>query len=72
MDFMVALFTNSDIVSTSDQLAASWGYFNTVKSEWNSEIMKKSGFPIEMLPNVLTANQDAGKLSHHWYVFQTV
>ena len=50
MDFIVALFTNSDIVKTSDQLAASWGYFNTVKSKWNTDIIEPCGFPVDMLP----------------------
>lgn len=67
MDFIVSLFTNSDIVKTSDQLAASWGYFNTVKSQWNTDIIEPCGFPVKMLPEVLASEKDAGVLSHNWF-----
>lgn len=54
-------------MKTSDQLAASWGFFNTVKASWNVDIMKAAGFPTEMLPQVLASGQDAGQLSHAWF-----
>ena len=67
MDFFVALFSDCDSVRTSDQLAASWGYYNTVKGEWNVDVMKSSGFPVDMLPTVLASEEDAGTLSHQWF-----
>ena len=39
MDFIVAMVTNNEKVVTSDQLAASWGYYDTVKSAWNLELL---------------------------------
>ena len=67
MDFLTTMFTNSSVVRTSDQLAASWGYYDTVKSKWNTEIMKSQDFPIELLPEVLASSQDAGQLAHPWF-----
>ena len=67
MDFIVSMITNSDKVFTSDQLAASWGYYNTVTQAWNIEVMKAVGFPTDMLPSVIASNQKAGRLSHHWF-----
>ena len=67
MDFIVAMITNSDKVFTSDQLAASWGYYNTVNGTWNIEVMEAAGFPIKMLPTVTASSQKAGVLSHHWF-----
>ena len=68
MDFMVTMFTNNaDQVKTSNQLAASWGYYNTVRGQWNVDVMKASGFPVQMLPLVLASGEDAGVLSHPWF-----
>ena len=39
MDFIVAMVTNNEKVLTSDQLAASWGYYDTVKSAWNLDLL---------------------------------
>ena len=67
MDFVVALLCNNNVSKTSDQLAASWGYYNTVKGQWNTDLMKKSDFPLDMLPEVLASSEDAGLLSHSWF-----
>ena len=64
---MQTILNYSDIVKTSDQLAASWGYFNTVKSQWNTDIIEPCGFPVKMLPEVLASEKDAGVLSHNWF-----
>ena len=48
-------------------MAASWGYFNTVKSKWNTDIIEPCGFPVDMLPEVLASEKDAGVLSHNWF-----
>ncbi len=67
MDFFVTMLCDSDKVKTSDQLAASWGYYNTVQAQWNEDIMQNSGFPTEMLPEVLSPDHDAGCLAHDWF-----
>jgi sedoheptulokinase len=67
MDFIVAMFTNSDIVKTSDQLAASWGFFHTAKAEWNLDVLAAAGFPVDMLPQVVASGNEAGVLSDSWF-----
>lgn len=67
MDFFVAMLCNNQVVTTSDQLAASWGYFNTVEKQWNLEQMKASGFPTEMLPQILPSDAEAGVLHTNWF-----
>ena len=67
MDFIVNLLTENERVKTSEQLAASWGYFNTIKNDWNNEILNSAGFPTEMLPQVCPAETTAGVLAHPWF-----
>ena len=42
--------------------AASWGYFDTVTSQWNLDILKKEGFPVDLLPTVVQPATDVGQL----------
>ena len=67
MDYIVNLLTENQTVKTSEQLAASWGYFNTTKNEWNRDILNSAGFPTQMLPEVLSAETTAGVLAHPWF-----
>ena len=67
MDFIVAMITNSDEVTTSDQLAASWGFYNTVDAKWNIEVMEAAEFPVKMLPTVKRSGETAGLLSQNWF-----
>ena len=66
MDFIVNLLTDNPKVKTSGQIAASWGYFDTVKKTWNEEILSSAGFPTEILPEVQT-EMKAGVLAHSWF-----
>ena len=66
MDFIVTLLTENPKVKTSGQIAASWGYFDTVKKAWNQEILSSAGFPTEILPEVQT-EMKAGVLAHSWF-----
>ncbi len=52
MDFFVSMITDSEVVKTSDQIAASWGYFDTVTAKWNESVLKEAAFPVSMLPEV--------------------
>uniref|UniRef100_A0ABI7ZVQ3 Sedoheptulokinase n=1 Tax=Felis catus TaxID=9685 RepID=A0ABI7ZVQ3_FELCA len=50
-----------------DQNAASWGYFNTQSQSWNLEILRTSGFPIHLLPDIAEAGSLAGRTSRAWF-----
>ncbi|CAB3230745.1 unnamed protein product [Arctia plantaginis] len=65
-DFIVTMLCDIETPVMSDQNAASWGYFNTEKNEWNVDILKDVNFPINLLPSVLKSGQFAGKLSVPW------
>lgn len=66
-DFLVAMICDLDSPVMSIQNAASWGYFNTEKKEWNIDILKSAGFPIHLLPKVVDPGAIAGALSKTWY-----
>jgi hypothetical protein len=34
------------------QNAASFGYFDTVKMDWNRELLQAADFPVDILPKV--------------------
>ncbi|XP_041378902.1 sedoheptulokinase-like [Gigantopelta aegis] len=66
MDLLVAALCNLDKPVTSNQLAASWGYFDTVQNRWNSDILKKGGFPVDLLPEVVDCGSVVGHTGHQW------
>ncbi|XP_012634765.2 sedoheptulokinase [Microcebus murinus] len=65
-DYVVAMLCGLPRPLMSDQNAASWGYFNTQSQSWNSEILKGSGFPIHLLPDIAEPGSVAGRTSHTW------
>ncbi|KAI5638450.1 sedoheptulokinase [Phthorimaea operculella] len=65
-DFVVAMISGLETPITSDQNAASWGYFNTETNEWNVEILKSVDFPVNLLPKVVKSGQCVGKLDASW------
>ncbi|XP_045382037.1 sedoheptulokinase [Lemur catta] len=65
-DYVVAMLCGLPRPLMSDQNAASWGYFNTQSQSWNSEILKGSGFPIHLLPDIAEPGSVAGRTSHVW------
>lgn len=65
-DFVVTMLCDLDIPVMSDQNAASWGYFNTEKNEWNIDILKSVDFPVELLPKISKSGEIAGKLNAAW------
>ncbi|XP_045774896.1 sedoheptulokinase-like [Maniola jurtina] len=65
-DFVVTMLCDLECPFTSDQNAASWGYFNTEKNEWNMDILKSIDFPVNLLPKVLKSAEIAGVLSSSW------
>lgn len=66
-DFAVAVLCNLQKPVMSVQNAASWGYFNTVKKEWNKEILESAGFPVYLLPEVVDSGTVAGTLGDTWH-----
>uniref|UniRef100_A0A8C9A9U8 Sedoheptulokinase n=1 Tax=Prolemur simus TaxID=1328070 RepID=A0A8C9A9U8_PROSS len=65
-DYVVAMLCGLPRPLMSDQNAASWGYFNTQSQSWNSEILKGSGFPVHLLPDIAEPGSVAGRTSHVW------
>lgn len=65
-DFVVAMLCDLDYPITSDQNAASWGYFNTERNEWNIDILNSIDFPVNLLPKVIKSGEIAGTLSSSW------
>lgn len=66
-DFAVALLCNLERPVTSTQNAASWGFFNTTKGCWNTEILMEAGFPVEILPQVVKPKATVGCLPETWF-----
>lgn len=50
-----------------DQNAASWGYFDCLKSKWNKDILLDANFPVEFLPDIQASGSIAGKLADNWH-----
>lgn len=65
-DFIVTMLCDLESPVMSDQNAASWGYYNTDKNEWNIDILKSVEFPVNLLPKVTKSGQFAGKLNVAW------
>ncbi|KAM3965706.1 sedoheptulokinase [Aphomia sociella] len=65
-DFVVAMLCGLDTPIMSDQNAASWGYFNTEKNEWNIDILQSIDFPVNLLPKIMKSGDFAGKLNSSW------
>ncbi|XP_028390420.1 sedoheptulokinase [Phyllostomus discolor] len=66
-DYVVAMLCGLPKPVMSDQNAASWGYFNTQSQSWNLEILRASGFPVHLLPDVGEPASVAGRTSHAWF-----
>ncbi|KAM6174387.1 sedoheptulokinase [Erethizon dorsatum] len=66
-DYVVAMLCGLQRPLMSDQNAASWGYFNTQSQSWNLEILKSSGFPVHLLPDIAQPGSAAGRTSHIWF-----
>jgi len=65
----VAMLCDLDVPVMSVQNSASWGYFNTIKKEWNTEILESAGFPVNILPKTVMGGDPAGKLpATTWHV----
>ncbi|KAH1009373.1 hypothetical protein HUJ04_001734 [Dendroctonus ponderosae] len=66
-DFAIAILCDLDKPVMSNQNAASWGYFNCKLNAWNSDILEKAEFPVQMLPEIRDSRQTAGNLVDSWH-----
>ncbi|XP_054989904.1 sedoheptulokinase [Sorex araneus] len=66
-DYVVAMLCGLPKPLMSDQNAASWGYFNTQRQSWNLEILRTSGFPVHLLPDIAEPGSVAGRTSQAWF-----
>ncbi|XP_042243608.1 sedoheptulokinase-like isoform X2 [Homarus americanus] len=67
-DFLVCMLCGLDHPIMSLQIAASWGYFNTVTKEWNYESLQEAGLQCDYLPKVVDSGEVVGKLANAWYL----
>ncbi|XP_027623707.1 sedoheptulokinase isoform X1 [Tupaia chinensis] len=66
-DYVVTMLCGLPRPLMSDQNAASWGYFNTRSQSWNLDILRASGFPVHLLPDIAEPGSVAGRTSHAWF-----
>ncbi|XP_037274959.1 sedoheptulokinase isoform X1 [Rhipicephalus microplus] len=66
-DLVVAMLCGLDRPVMSTQTAASWGYFDTVAGEWNTNLLREAGFLVDLLPDVVEPGAMAGRLKYPWY-----
>ncbi|XP_037348490.1 sedoheptulokinase isoform X1 [Talpa occidentalis] len=66
-DYVVAMLCGLPRPLMSDQNAASWGYFNSRSQSWNLEILRASGFPVHLLPDISEPGSMAGRTSRGWF-----
>ncbi|XP_070250365.1 sedoheptulokinase [Myotis yumanensis] len=66
-DYVVAMLCGLPRPLMSDQNAASWGYFNTQSQSWNVEILRASGFPMHLLPDIAEPASVAGRTARAWF-----
>lgn len=66
-DLVVAMLCGLERPVMSTQTAASWGYFDTVAGQWNTDLLAGAGFPVGVLPSVVAPGMVAGHLEHPWY-----
>ncbi|RUS68756.1 hypothetical protein EGW08_023482 [Elysia chlorotica] len=60
MDYLVFKLCGLNHPITSDQLAASFGYFNKDKSSWDEVLMLDGDFPHHLLPHIIPAGRVVG------------
>lgn len=67
MDFVVAMLLDLDNPLMSDQIAASFGYFDCIGRDWNCEVLQEAGYPLHLLPQVVESTESAGRLEKDWF-----
>jgi len=67
MDFVSCMMLDLSEPVTSDQNAASFGFFDCISMQWNHQKLENASFPINMLPKVVRATENAGVLPRDWF-----
>jgi len=67
MDFIVCMMLDLSEPVTSDQNAASFGFFDCISMQWNHQTLEKASFPTKMLPKVVHSTENAGILPRDWF-----
>ncbi|XP_044226634.1 sedoheptulokinase isoform X2 [Thunnus albacares] len=66
-DYVVSMLCGLDGCVMTPQNAASWGFFNTSSNQWNTDILKGTGFPLHLLPQCVPSGGLAGKTCSDWH-----
>ncbi|XP_056449754.1 sedoheptulokinase [Gadus chalcogrammus] len=66
-DYVVSMLCGLDHCVMTPHNAASWGFFNTTTSQWNTEILSEAGFPVVLLPECVVAGGTAGRTVSDWH-----
>ncbi|XP_062815675.1 sedoheptulokinase isoform X4 [Anolis carolinensis] len=66
-DYVVTMLCGREKPRMTTQNAASWGYFSTASQSWNTDILRESGFPVRLLPEVVQPGEIAGRTAHVWH-----
>ncbi|XP_058020006.1 sedoheptulokinase isoform X3 [Ahaetulla prasina] len=66
-DYVVAMLCGREKPQMSVQNAAAWGYFSSLEKSWNTKLLKSSGFPIRLLPEVVDSGDLAGETCQAWH-----
>uniref|UniRef100_A0A4W4HMF1 Sedoheptulokinase n=2 Tax=Electrophorus electricus TaxID=8005 RepID=A0A4W4HMF1_ELEEL len=66
-DYVVSMLCGLEGCVMTAQNAASWGYFNTACSQWNTDVLKGAGFPVHLLPVPVQSGSMAGQTCSEWH-----
>ncbi|KAK0141751.1 Sedoheptulokinase [Merluccius polli] len=66
-DYVVCMLCGLDRCVMTPHNAASWGFFNTTTSQWNTDILSEAGFPLVLLPECVGAGGRAGHTVSDWH-----
>nr|VZI06439.1 unnamed protein product [Spirometra erinaceieuropaei] len=65
-DLLVVGLTEIPKPVMSPQMAASWGYFDMERSQWDTAALEAACFPMHLLPEVRPCGEIVGKLAFQW------
>ncbi|XP_055861455.1 sedoheptulokinase-like isoform X2 [Biomphalaria glabrata] len=63
VDYLVAVLCGLDHPVTSDQLAASFGYFDETLCHWSSILQEDKEFPVHLLPTIVRSGEKVGQVN---------
>ncbi|OQR71846.1 sedoheptulokinase-like [Tropilaelaps mercedesae] len=66
-DLVVTMLTERPAACMTSQNAASFGYFDPERSQWDLQALEEANFPSRILPEVVVEDKEAGTLRHSWF-----